>query len=87
MLAISHEAGAIIKGVVKLYYMNKYPETKKTYYEPRRYLGANVGKFDLLDGSGTVWFMPGVDNIKEGKTHCPQIYLRQGGKLMVGQIQ
>ena len=53
MLAISHEAGAIIKGVVKLYYMNKYPETKKTYYEPGRYLVVNIGKFYPPDGSGT----------------------------------
>ena len=59
MLVISHVARSIMEGVTKLYDLNKYPETNNTYYYPMRYLGTNIGKFDLPDGNGNAWFMSG----------------------------
>ena len=48
-----------MEGVTKLYDLNNYPETNNTYYYPMRYLGTNVGKFDLPYGNGNAWFMSG----------------------------
>ena len=57
ILVISHDDSAIMEGVDKFYILKKYSEKKKTYCEPRRYLGANVDKFDFLDGSDAALFM------------------------------
>ena len=46
-------ASTIIEGVDKVYELKNYIEMKKTYCDPRRYLGANVGNFDLPYGSVT----------------------------------
>ena len=51
--------------VAKLYDLNKDIDTKKIYCDPRRYLGAYVGSFDLPVGKGTEWFMPRYDYAKE----------------------
>ena len=57
IMKILHKTHAIMKVVAKVYYLIKYSETNKTYYEPRRYIFSNVDKFDLPDRSGTVCFM------------------------------
>ena len=53
MLSIFHYPHEIMEGIIKVYDLKRDPETKKTYYEPRRYFGSNVGKFYLPDGIGT----------------------------------
>ena len=65
----------------KFYDMKKDPEAKKTYYEPRRYLVANVGKFDLPTSSGTVWFMSGVDYFKKELNSVLEILSQEERKL------
>ena len=65
IILFSHEPSVIMERLSKFYDMKKDPEAKNTYYEPRRYLVANVGKFDLPTSSGTVWFMSGVDYFKK----------------------
>ena len=46
-----------MEGVANVYDLKKDTITKKTYYEPRRYLSANVGNFYLPDDSRTAWSM------------------------------
>ena len=53
ILVVLHMASTIIEGVDKVYELKNYIEMKKTYCDPRRYLGANVGNFDLPYGSVT----------------------------------
>ena len=36
MMVISHEASTIMEGLVKVYNMNKKPDTENNYHDPRR---------------------------------------------------
>ena len=47
--------------VDKVYILNKDLEMKKTYFDPRRYLGENVVRFDLLYVSVTSLYRSVVD--------------------------
>ena len=69
----------------KVYSLKNYPDTKKTNYDPRRYLGANVGKFDLLDGSGTAWFMSGGGYLEEA-VNTLSINLTESGRKLYGKV-
>ena len=54
-----------MEGVAKLYYLNKNTDTKNTHYDPQRYLGTNVGKFEPPGGSVTASFMSQDDYVEE----------------------
>ena len=50
--------------MAKVYDLNKEPDTKNTYYEPRIYLVTNIYKFDINSGRGNAWIMSGDDYVK-----------------------
>ena len=64
IMVVSHDASTIMERVSKVYIPEKDTKKKNTYYDPRRYLGANVGDFELPGGSVTVYYMSGYDYVK-----------------------
>ena len=54
---------------------------KNAYYEPSRYLGVNVGKFDLPDGSDTMWVISKYDCVKEVVNAVSTDLTGSGGKF------
>ena len=81
MLEILHNSYTLIEYTAKVYYLKKDPETTKTYYETIRYLGENVGKFDLTDGSGIEWFMLEDDYVKESASTVSYKLSESGRKI------
>ena len=65
MLTIYNDPHTIMEGVTNVYDLKSYTQTKNTYYESRRYLGTNFGKFLILDGSGSAWLMFGNDMLRK----------------------
>ena len=53
-----------MEGIANVYELKKDTQNKKDHYEPNRYLGANAGKFDLSDGSGTTCSLFRYDSVK-----------------------
>ena len=62
---ISHKYSAIMQGVDKVYILKEDHNTKKTYYETRRYLVAKVGNHNLPYGSVTEWYISGDDYVND----------------------
>ena len=50
--------------MAKVYNLKMDRETKNNYYNPRGYLGAKIGKFNLPDDSDTTWLISGYGYIK-----------------------
>ena len=70
-----------MEGMSNLYDIKRGPETKNTSYEPRRYLGANVGEFCLPGSIITACFMSGEDYFNEAVNTVYARLSEAGGKL------
>lgn len=77
ILAISHEPGAIMKDIAKKY------DLKEEAKPPERYLGANIGKWELPD-QRSVWAMSSKDYMTNAVKLVKDILEKRGLALPTG---
>lgn len=83
ILAVSHQAPAIMDSLASLYRLKEDPSTKKKYGKPDRYLGANVGEFQI-PGATTAkkhWYMSADSYVKAAVTNVETELDKVGKKL------
>jgi len=78
LMAISHDPDAIMKGIAASY------DLKDTVKPPERYLGANIGKWQLSDGR-EVWCMSGQDYVKNAVKLAKDLLEQKGMTMTHGK--
>jgi hypothetical protein len=79
ILHLSHNPGHTMGTLAKLYELKE-----GSVGVPDRYLGANVGKFQLEDGS-KAWYMSAHDYVKSACTNVATLLAQDGLKLLTGK--
>jgi hypothetical protein len=84
ILAVSHDPESIMKNLSALYRLKEDPKTKKGYHAPDRYLGANVGKFEIPGNTSgkTHWYMSADDYVKSAVANVETELDKVGKKLL-----
>ena len=74
ILVVSHEPERLMESLSALYRLKEDPLTKKGYGVPKKYLGADIGKFDFPQGGKPAWFMSS-DTYVKAAVNIVQTYL------------